>query len=272
MNICSQKGCVWRCQEEGGCIFCSIPYYDLRLRDPKLVWDEISFLAEKYQTDFIWDPSDNLIGDKEWFKSFCAAKPKTLDIHYTNYVDAKGIDDEVARLLVESGCCSVFVGMEAGDAEMLKSMNKRSTLEDNIRAMEILQKHRIGVIVGVVTGVPGESKASLARTLQFLKKLLKFDNLDRIEWGSLVPFPGSKANRMLREHPELKEKYKNFGDKNYMEDLMSMTEDWWRYFCEIDFDYLQKIQEKVIHEGLVPYEMTRYQRRSWSGTPSKVFL
>jgi radical SAM superfamily enzyme YgiQ (UPF0313 family) len=272
MNICSQKGCVWRCQEEGGCIFCSIPYYDLRLRDPKLVWDEISFLVEKYRTDFIWDPSDNLIGDKEWFKSFCAAKPKTLDIHYTNYVDAKGIDEEIARLLVETGCCSVFVGMEAGDAEMLKSMNKRSTVEDNIRAMEILQKYRIGVIAGVVAGVPGESKASLTRTLQFLKKLLKFDNLDRIEWGSLVPFPGSKANRMLREHPELKEKYRNFGDKNYMHDLMSMTEDWWRYFCEIDFDYLQKIQEKVFEEGLVPYEMTRYQRRSWSGTPSKVFL
>ena len=96
MNIYSQKGCVWRSQDDGGCIFCSIPYYDLRLREPKLVWDEISFLVEKYQTDLIWDPSDNLIGDKEWFKGFCAAKPKALDIRYTNYVDAKGIDEEVA--------------------------------------------------------------------------------------------------------------------------------------------------------------------------------
>ena len=271
-NIYAQKGCIWRAQEEGGCIFCSIPYYDLRFRDPKHIWDEISSLIEKYKVDFIWDPSDNLIGDKDWFKSFCEAKPKELKIHYTNYVDAKGIDEEVARLLVETGCCSVFVGMEAGDATMLKNMNKRSTLQDNIRAMQILQKYRITVIVGVVVGVPGESEESLARTLEFLKGLLEFDNLDRIEWGSLVPFPGSKANRLLRQHPALVDKYKNFGDENYTRDLFSMVEDWYKYFCEIDFDYIQKLQEVMVQKELVPYEVTKYQRRSWSGTPSKVFL
>ena len=132
-NIYSQKGCVWRAQEDGGCIFCSIPYNDLRMRNPKLVWDEISSLVEKYQVDFIWDPSDNLIGDKEWFKGFCQAKPKGLKIHYTNYVDAKGLDEEIARLLVETGCVSVFVGMEAGDPAMLENMNKRSTIEVNLR-------------------------------------------------------------------------------------------------------------------------------------------
>lgn len=272
MNIYSQKGCVWRSQKDGGCLFCSIPYYDYRLRDPALVWKEISYLVERYQTDFIWDPSDNLVGDKEWFKRFCQAKPKDLRIHYTNYVDAKGIDEEVARLLAESGCVSVFVGMEAGDPAMLKSMNKRSTLEDNLRAMEILHQYRLGVIVGVVIGVPGETKDSLIRTLEFLKRLYEYDNLDRIEWGALIPFPGSKANIMLREHPELKEKYRNFGDMSYTSDMMSMIEDWFRYYCHVDFDYVLKMQDMIAQQALVPYEMTRYQRRSWSGTPTKVFL
>jgi anaerobic magnesium-protoporphyrin IX monomethyl ester cyclase len=272
MNIYSQKGCVWRSQHDGGCIFCSIPYYDYRLRDPTLVWNEISYLVERYQTDFIWDPSDNLVGDKEWFKRFCQAKPKDLKIHYTNYVDAKGVDEEVARLLADTGCVSVFVGMEAGDPAMLKNMNKRSTLEDNLRAMEILHKYRLGVIVGVVIGVQGETKESLTNTFEFLKRLYEFDNLDRIEWGVLVPFPGSKANMMLREHPELKEKYRNFGDKNYTSDMISMMEDWFRHYCNIDFDYVLKMQDMIAQQGLVPYEMTRYQRRSWSGTPTKVFL
>ncbi len=272
MNIYSQKGCVWRSQKDGGCMFCSIPYYDYRLRDPALVWREIAYLVERYQADFIWDPSDNLVGDKDWFKKFCEAKPRDLKIHYTNYVDAKGIDEEVARLLVESGCVSVFVGMEAGDPAMLKSMNKRSTVEDNLRAMEILQKNRLGVIVGVVIGVPGETKESLMNTLGFLKKLYEFDNLDRIEWGVLVPFPGSKAHLMLREHPDLEDKYKNFGDKNYTSDMMSMIEDWFRYYCSITFEYVLKMQNMIVQQGLVPYEMTRYQRRSWSGTPTKVFL
>ena len=124
-------------------------------------------------------------------------------------------------------------------------MNKRSTLEDNIRAMELLEKYRIGVIVGVVVGVPGETAESLARTVSFLEGLTKYENLDRIEWGSLIPFPGSKANRLLRQHPDLREKYKNFGDDNYTLDLMRMVADWYEYFCEIDFDYVEHLQEQV---------------------------
>lgn len=271
MNIYSQKGCMWRSQEEGGCVFCSVPYYDLRLRKPVLVWNEISSLVEKYQADFIWDPSDNLVGDKEWFKAFCAAKPKGLKISYTNYVNSENIDEETARLLAESGCVSVFVGMESGDPKMLESMNKRAKLEDNMRAMKLLQKYRICVIAGVVVGAQGESKESLERTIGFLKKLAEFDNFDRFEWGTLIPFPGSKANRLLREHPDLKHKYKDFGNKNYMFQLISMIQDWHRQYCEIDFNDILEFQDRVFQEGLVPYEMTMFQRRSWSGTPTKVF-
>ncbi len=272
MNICSQKGCIWRSEPEGGCVFCSIPYNELRARAPSLVWEEIRSLIDRHGADFIWDPSDNLVGDIEWFRRFCAAKPAELNIHFTNYVDAKAIDEETAELLARAGCCSVFVGMEAGDPAMLESMNKRSTVRDNLNAMKILQSHRIGVIVGVVVGVPGETKASLMRTLEFLKRISEFDNFDRIEWGSLIPFPGSRACQMLREHPDLRDKYRRFGDENYTRDLMSMTQDWYRYFCEISFDDIQALLGEVVRAGLAPYEMTAYQRRSWSGTPSRVFL
>jgi radical SAM superfamily enzyme YgiQ (UPF0313 family) len=271
MNIYSQKGCMWRSKEEGGCIFCSVPYYNLRLRKPKLVWDEISSLVEKYRADFIWDPSDNLVGDKEWFKAFCKAKPNGLKISYTNYVDAEDIDEDTARLLAESGCISVFVGMESGDPKMLESMNKRAKLEDNLKAMKLLQKYRIGVIAGVVVGVQGESKESLERTIGFLKKLTEFDNFDRFEWGTLIPFPGSKANRILREHPDLIEKYEDFGNANYLFQLICMIQDWHSQYCEIDFNDILEFQDRILQEGLVPYEMTMFQRRSWSGTPSKVF-
>jgi len=272
MNICAQKGCIWRSQPEGGCVFCSIPYFNLRARAPEQVWDEIRLLVDIHGADFIWDPSDNLVGDKEWFRQFCAAKPADLNIPYTNYVDAVAVDEETGHLLAQSGCCSVFVGMEAGDPAMLKTMNKRSTLQDNLNAMKILESHRIGVIVGVVVGVPGESKQSLANTVEFLKRISQFDNFDRMEWGSLIPFPGSSANRMLREHPALREKYKHFGNENYMTDLLRMIRDWYHYFCSVGFDDVQALQEDVVRAGLVPYEMTTYQRRSWSGTPSRVFL
>ena len=86
---------------------------------------------------------------------------------------------------------------------------------------------------GVVVGVQGESKESLEKTVEFLKQLTEFDNFDRFEWGSLIPFPGSKANRMLREHPDLKEKYKDFGNEKYLFQLVCMIQDWHRYLSLI---------------------------------------
>jgi radical SAM superfamily enzyme YgiQ (UPF0313 family) len=272
VNVYAQKGCVWRSQEGGGCVFCSIPYYGMRFRDPGHVWDEISSLVESYKADFVWFTSDNLAGDKEWFRAFCAARPNGLGIHYSSYVDAKSVDREVARLLAESGCVNVFVGMEAGDPGMLESMNKRSTLGDNMRAMELLREHRIGVTVGIVVGVQGEGKESLGRTVEFLRRLSEFDNFDRFELGSLIPLPGSKANRMLREHPDLREKYKDFGNEHYPLQLMCMTLDWYRHHCEVDPNDILELQDRIVQEGLAPSETAiMFQRRAWSGTPTKVF-
>ena len=111
----------------------------------------------------------------------------------------------------------------------------------------------------------------MERTIGFLKKLTEYDNFDRFEWGTMLPFPGSKANSILREHPDLKQKYKDFGNNNYLFQLVSMMQDWHRLYCEINFNDILEFQDRVLQEGLVPYEMTMFQRRSWSGTPTKVF-
>lgn len=269
VNIYSQKGCVWRAEEESGCIFCSIQDLGLRQRPPDKVWAEIQRLVEEYRVDFIWDAADNFAGDKEWFQRFANSKPKGLQIRYTNYVDAKSIDRETARLLAESGCCSVFVGMESGNPRSLNSMNKRCGVADNLNAMKMLKEYGIGVVIGVVVGAPGENKWSILRTLRFLNRMRKFDNFDRIEWGALIPLPGSKASRMLREHPKLADKYKTFGDWNYLWDMKEMIDDWFRFFCKIEFEEIVELQKKI--QKHVPYQMTAYQRRSWSGTPTKIF-
>jgi hypothetical protein len=123
----------------------------------------------------------------------------------------------------------------------------------------------------VVAGVQGESRESLARTVAFLQRLAEFDNLDRFEWGTLIPFPGSRANMMLREHPDLRQKYEEFGNADYLLQLICMIQDWHRTYCEVDFLDILEWQDRVAQAGLVPYEMTMFQRRSWSGTPGVVF-
>ena len=85
-----------------------------------------------------------------------------------------------------------------------------------------------------------------------------------------MPFPGSKAQRMLRDHPALREKYQDFGNRDYLFHFACMIEDWYKYYCEVSFGDILELQDKILSDGLVPYHMTMFQRRSWSGTPSKI--
>ena len=51
--------------------------------------------------------------------------------------------------------------------------------------------------------------------------------------------------------------------------MKEMIDDWFRFFCKIEFEEIIEMQKKV--QKYVPYQMTVYQQRSWSGTPTKIF-
>jgi hypothetical protein len=51
---------------------------------------------------------------------------------------------------------------------------------------------------------------------------------------------------MLREHPDLKQKYEDFGNKNYLFQLICMIQDWHRHYCEIDFNDILEFQDRVL--------------------------
>lgn len=272
-NMYSQKGCSWRATEGGGCYFCSIHDRGLRGRDPKQVWEERQMLVNKYNVNYIWDPSDNFAADPKWFQEFYETKPKNFSVPFSNYIRIDSVNNDTAKKLQEMGCVQVFCGMESGSDKALKALNKnirKSSVED---ALSILRKHEITVCLGIVIGAKGETQETIIETLNYMKYLLDtYPNLDRFEWGTLAPLPGSKAFNEMMNHPELKDKYSEFGKGNVMSTLEQMVEDWPEYMCDdgVDFDYFLYIQQ--LAQEHLPYTMTRYQKRAWNGTLNKVYI
>ena len=44
-----------------------------------------------------------------------------------------------------------------------------------------------------------------------------------------------------------------------------------RYYKGVEYADILELQDRMLREGISPYPMTMFQRRSWSGTPSKIF-
>lgn len=102
-------------------------------------------------------------------------------------VDA--ITENVARMLGESGCLYVDLGVESFDDEILKYVKKGITVADIHRAVELLKKYNVPVKLNILIGCsPLETKETVEHTLREAKKL----KVDQVMFNIVSPFPGTE--------------------------------------------------------------------------------
>lgn len=167
--LATQRGCHWRCT------FCTYPInegYKLRYRSTENILAEIkrnhSLLGiHKYMfTDATFSfPIDRC---REILVSITKLPFK---IQWAAYVRADTITIELAETMKKSGCIGVFLGLESGDENILKRMNKGYGTNEIRRGVHLLKKQGIPITASWVIGFPGETKESATNTLNLIKDL-----------------------------------------------------------------------------------------------------
>jgi radical SAM superfamily enzyme YgiQ (UPF0313 family) len=114
-------------------------------------------------------------------------RPESLDAAVARLRDL-GDDGEMVRLAAESGCVSVFVGMESLDEDCLEETNKPFNRVQKFEA-EINMFHDNGIMVnpGIVFGFDNDDESVFERAVDFLVKT-------RVELAYvkvLTPLPGT---------------------------------------------------------------------------------
>lgn len=243
-TIYAHRGCRWRAELHGGCVFCAIPDHTWRLRTSENFWQEVQQLAES-GFEFLYDISDDIAADKDWLRELRRTRPP-VRMCFRHYLSTKNTDEETIETLLEIGSVHVFVGFESADPERLSSMNKEATVEENENAARVLQQYGMPLLASFVGGVPGETRESLDRTMEFTRYVSELPVTAGIHWDVLKPVPGSRAFQMMLEYPDLGPKYQ--GKDTF--DLEEMKVDWVRTFCEVDYEYLCSVEEEA--EKLMP--------------------
>ncbi len=246
-TIYSHRGCWWRAQSHGGCTFCAIPDYTWRVRKSEHIWQEVEQLAEQ-GFEFLYDICDDIGADKDWLRELCHKKPP-VRMYFRHYISAQQVDEEVIEALIEIGTVHIFIGFESMDPDCLSNMNKGATAEDNERAMKILERYNMPLLASFVGGMPGETKESVDRTMDFARRVSESPITAGIHWDVLRPVPGSRAYKMMLQHPVLGPKYRG-RDLFIQEEWKEMVKDWVGAFCQVDHDYLCSVADEG--EALVP--------------------
>jgi radical SAM superfamily enzyme YgiQ (UPF0313 family) len=118
-----------------------------------------------------------------------------LKITFSVNARADTADEELFHILKRAGCRQLLVGFESGDEEMLLRMKKRKTLDSARRFMELARRARLEVHGCFVLGLPGETRESMDRTIQYALGL----GLHTVQFSAAVPFPGTAFYEDCRE-------------------------------------------------------------------------
>ena len=105
-------------------------------------------------------------------------------------------DEEMVKLAAESGCVSVFVGMESLDEDALDETNKPFNRVLKF-SKEIKMFHDYGIMVnpGIVFGFDSDDVTVFERAVDFLTK----NQVELAYFNVLTPLPGTAAVRPLRK-------------------------------------------------------------------------
>ncbi len=93
---------------------------------------------------------------------------KQFDFEWYSFLRVQYVTDEVARMMHESGCKGVYLGVESANDDILRNMNKKVTREALVKGMQHLKRYCITTFVSFVIGFPGETAETIENNISFL--------------------------------------------------------------------------------------------------------
>jgi hopanoid biosynthesis associated radical SAM protein HpnJ len=97
-------------------------------------------------------------------------------------------DYDTLKAMKDAGCRLLIVGYESGDQQILKNIKKGATIDMAQRFTA--NCHKLGLVIhgDFIVGLPGESRESLRKTIDFAKKL----DVETIQVSIGHPYPGTE--------------------------------------------------------------------------------
>ncbi|RJQ46507.1 MAG: radical SAM protein [Gaiellales bacterium] len=183
-HVMTSRGCPSRCR------FCDRAVFGERFR-ARGAGDVMAEIEELVRTQGVREIrffDDTFTLNRRRLEEICSAlrgfRPR---LAWTCLTKVDAVRPDTLRMMREAGCWQVLFGLESGDDRVLESLGKKTTVEQNRRAVLWAREAGLRVRADFLVGSPMETLQSLEKTLAFAKSL----PLDFAHFNKFVPFPGS---------------------------------------------------------------------------------
>ena len=247
------RGCPYDCSFCSATLFAGRKY---RFRPVENVIAEIKAL----KTRVIFFLDDNIFSNESYSRALFS-ELKKLDVLWVGQASLHltAGNPSLLKLAVESGCFSLFVGIESLTASNLRATsalakNRVSTPAEIGASIRVLHDHKVIVMAGVIFGFDDDDPEVFDRTREFL-----LDNrVGHGAFSALTPFPGTKLFETLDAQSRI------------------TTYDWSKYdgataVFSPRMMTAEQLQEGTRQMGVNFYSTPRILRRLWTNRHHPLF-
>jgi hopanoid biosynthesis associated radical SAM protein HpnJ len=193
-------------------------------------------------------------------------------------------DYETLKAMADAGARLFIVGFESGDDQILKNIKKGATVEMARTFMKNCKKVGIKVHGDFIIGLPGETKQTIQKTIDFAKEL----DCDTIQASLAHAFPGTElytylsTNNFLSaealtttgghqlphiEYPHLSQQEMMTGVSRFYDEYYFRPKVAWRIMRNAMWDSGAR---KRLYQESVAFLKLRKERKKWANrTPEK---
>ncbi|MBN1794164.1 MAG: radical SAM protein [Candidatus Omnitrophica bacterium] len=177
------RGCPYRC------IFCfQESARKVRFRSPEKILEEIRYLKEKKGVECINFVDDTFMTNtKHLTELLTGLIASRMNIRFKCMTRADTVSKELIELAREAGCVRLSMGVESGNEEILRRVNKGTTKEMYRRAYRIINECGIECRGSFILGLPHETLETMADTIAFSREL----DLYHAAFNIATPYPGT---------------------------------------------------------------------------------
>jgi len=185
-TMITSRGCPMQCSF---CASAALHGPKLRRRSPENVVDEMEHLVRDHDVGIIAFMDDTFTLNHRLVEEICdEIQKRNLEVFWGCTARVDTLSDELLEKMRKAGCITLFMGVESADQQMLDSTSKNITIENIRQAFQLSKKHKIRTIASVVLGMPGDTKESIKRTVNFVREL----NPSYAVFSLATPYPGTR--------------------------------------------------------------------------------
>lgn len=188
----SSRGCPY------ACTYCdrSVFRRTFRYNSAQYLYQHLAYLRERFGVRHVNFYDDQFTFHRGRVEEFCRLMiDRPLGMTFNCAVRAEHVDAGLLRQMKAAGCWMASLGIETGDPELLAQHRQNADLRMLAEKIRLIGRSGIRVKGLLMMGLPGESEASIRRSMEYVFSL----PVDDFNLSKFTPFPGSPLYETIHE-------------------------------------------------------------------------